>query len=172
MSMRLLASFCAGTLLFTAAQVFAAPVYRLVSAPMPAIAGQELTLCAANVGNHKTVVTMKFVNVRTGAIVAQKVVSFAAPGVQSAQNQSIDPCLSIAAESIPAARPAGGSPGNANVLLVGIVTMSRKSFFDPQVTASIQIHASGSTAVEQIVPLTPPGSNGGRREVGYIQAVQ
>src|SRR5579872_2752692 len=44
----------------------------LATAPLPVVPGQQLTLCAVNVGRHKAKVTLKFINVHTGAIAAQK----------------------------------------------------------------------------------------------------
>jgi hypothetical protein len=132
---------------------------------MPAMPGQVLTLCSANVGKHKADVTMKFVNVRTGAIVAQKSVNFAPPGGQSGL---VDPCLSVTAESISAAGAQSGAPaGSAPPLVVGIVTV-KKSFLAPIVTASIQVQKPGTTEVEATVPLAPAGLGGRHHEMGYL----
>lgn len=164
--MPLLRPFSIGVLLLiTTTGLPAEAPSRLVSAPMPAMPGQVLTLCSANVGGHKATVTMKFVNVRTGAIVAQKSVYFVVPG---AQNGQIDPCLSVTAESISAAGAQSGAPaGSAPPLVVGIVTV-KKSFFAPIVSASIQVQKPGTTEVEAIVPLAPAGLGGRHHEVGYL----
>src|SRR5580658_2548847 len=57
-----------------------AVVFRLASPPLPVQAGQEFTLCAANVGTANADIVLNFVSVRTGAIIASKQVMLPPPG--------------------------------------------------------------------------------------------
>ncbi len=58
-----------------------AVVFRLASPPLPVEAGQHFGLCAANVGTVKADLTLQFINVRTGAIVATREVTLPAPRI-------------------------------------------------------------------------------------------
>src|ERR1051326_6307254 len=51
--------------------------FRLASLPASAEQGQKLILCATNVGTGTVDVTLKFINVNTGVMVAEKTVSLA-----------------------------------------------------------------------------------------------
>jgi hypothetical protein len=52
--------------------------FRLASLPASAEPGQKLVLCAANIGTGAVDVTLEFINVKTGGVVAEKTVSLAA----------------------------------------------------------------------------------------------
>src|ERR1700683_1897851 len=77
--------------------------FRLASPPLPVKAGQEFTLCAANVGTANADIVLNFVSVRTGAVVASKQVTLPPPGgaVPGAVPGAMpDPCLVATAEAI------------------------------------------------------------------------
>ena len=77
------------------ATAFAAPVtYRLASLPATAVPGQKLILCAANIGTGALDVTLEFLNVGTGDVVAEKTVKLAALGSAPAASS---PCVSMTA---------------------------------------------------------------------------
>jgi len=150
--------------LVTAASVWAGmkPVaFRLASLPASAEQGQMLVLCAANIGAGTVDVTLEFINVKTGGVVAEKTVTLEPLGTGAAAQ----PCVSTAAEALggphgetPMASSfaAGGATGPAadgQALVVG-VAMVRKpllSFRAAQVTASIQVMAPDADGVMRTV---------------------
>ena len=139
--------------------------FRLASLPASAGEGQKLDLCAANIGTGAVDVTLEFVNVRTGAAVAEKTVTLAPLGSGAAGQ----PCLSLTANSLAAShttapmassfaasRPADGA-GDGEPLVVG-VAMIRKpllSFREAQVTASIQVFAPDANGAMRTVATIP-----------------
>jgi hypothetical protein len=124
-------------LLLIAAPAFCATSFS--TTPLPVAAGEELTLCAANVGRHKAEMTLKFVNVRTGAILAQKDVVLDGVGGKPFAS---DPCLTTKADT--------------SSTVVGFVSV-KASFFDTwkNVTASIQLKNPGESQVARTIPLEP-----------------
>lgn len=143
---------------------------RLASLPASAEPGQKLVLCAANIGTGAVDVTLEFINVKTGGVVAEKTVSLEPLGTGAAAQ----PCVTMAAETV--AGPHGGIPmassfvaggaaasaGDGEALVVG-VAMVRKpllSFREAQVTASIQVMATdadGALRTVQTIPLSRAG---------------
>ena len=159
--------------LATAASAWAGmkPVaFRLASLPASAEPGQKLVLCAANIGTGAVDVTLEFINVKTGSVVAEKTVSLEPLGTGAAAQ----PCVTMAAEAV--AGPHGDTPmvssfvasgtatptGDGQTLVVG-VAMVRKpllSFREAQVTASIQVMApdtDGAMRTVQTIPLSRAG---------------
>jgi hypothetical protein len=98
-----------------------AVVFRLASPPMPVEAGQGFSLCAANVGTVSADLTLQFISVRTGAIVASRDVTLPPPGSAAG---TPDPCLRTTADALaaPAATPADPP------LLVALVVIKRGLF--------------------------------------------
>ena len=95
-----------------------AVVFRLASPPMPVEAGQRFSLCAANVGTVNADLTLQFINVRTGAIVASRDVTLPAAGIG---RRDPDPCLQTTAEALAAQVVAPADPP----LLVALVVIKR-----------------------------------------------
>jgi hypothetical protein len=116
-------------------------VFRLASPPLPVEAGQQFALCAANVGSTNADLTLQFVSVRTGAVVASKDVVLPPPGTGGPMP---DPCLVTPAETIAAA---GTPPPNEPAMVVGLVVMKRGLF----------ARASAATAAIQVTTLAPTG---------------
>jgi len=147
--------------------------YRLASLPASAEPGQKLVLCAANIGSGAVDVSLKFINVQTGSVVAEKTVSLAPLGSGAASQ----PCLTTAAEAVAAAggntsaphaagameksftSSAAATAADGQALVVG-VAMVRKpllSFREAQVTASIQVlapDANGAMRTVETIPLS------------------
>lgn len=148
--------------------------YRLASLPASAEPGQKLVLCAANIGSGAVDVSLKFINVQTGSVVAEKTVSLAPLGSGAASQ----PCLTTAAEAVAAAvgnrsaphaagameksftsGAAAATAADGQALVVG-VAMVRKpllSFREAQVTASIQVlapDANGAMRTVETIPLS------------------
>jgi len=94
--------------LLTAASACAGPVaFRLASLPASAEPGQKLVLCATNIGTGVVDVTLEFVNVKTGGMVAEKTVRLEPLGAGAAAQ----PCMTTAAEAVAAAAvPNAGAP--------------------------------------------------------------
>jgi hypothetical protein len=116
-------------------------VFRLASPPLPVEAGQQFALCAANVGSTNADLTLQFVSVRTGAVVASKDVILPPPGTSG---PIPDPCLVTLADTIAAA---GNPPSNAPAMVVGLVVMKRGLF----------ARATAATAAIQVTTLAPSG---------------
>jgi hypothetical protein len=116
-------------------------VFRLASPPLPVEAGQQFALCAANVGSTNADLTLQFLSVRTGAIVATKDVVLPPAGTGGPMP---DPCLITPAEAIAAA---GTRPPNEPPMVVGLVLMKRGLF----------ARASAATAAVQVTGLAPTG---------------
>ena len=141
--------------------------FRLASLPTSAKQGQKLVLCAANIGTGGVDVTLEFINVRTGGVVAEKTVRLEPLGTGGAAQ----PCVISAVEAIGvphvdtpmassfASGGVAGPTGNGEALVVG-VAMVRKpllSFREAQVTASIQVmapDANGAMRTVQTIPLS------------------
>jgi len=168
----------------TATGAWAAPVaFRLASLPASTEPGQKLVLCAANIGTGVLDVTLEFINVKTGGVVAGKTVRLEPLGAGA----TAQPCVTTAAEAVAAAVPNAGAPpvdgpmaasfasgaaavpaadGEALVVGVAMVRKSVLSFRQPQVTASIQVmapDANGAMRTVQTIPLsrTTHPSDGG-----------
>ena len=129
--------------------------FRLASPPTSVEHGQQVLLCAANVGTGAVEVTLELQNVRTGAVVADKTVKLFPSGSAPAAS---DPCLTTTPD-----------PANQS-LLAAVVTVRNKAFFrELAVTASIQVLAStpdGGMRTVQTVPLRPANRGGG--DVVYV----
>jgi hypothetical protein len=141
--------------------------FRLASSPASAEPGQELVLCAANIGTGSVDVTLEFLNVKTGGVVAEKTVRLEPLGAGAAA----EPCVATAAKTVGGPRvdipmassfASGGTAApvaDGQALLVG-VAMVRKpllSFREAQVTASIQVmapDADGAMRTVQTIPLS------------------
>jgi len=161
--------------LVTAARACAGPVaFRLASLPASAEPGQKLVLCATNIGTGVVDVTLEFVNVKTGGMVAEKTVRLEPLGAGAAAQ----PCMTTAAEAVAAAVPNAGAPhtdgpmaasfasggmaapasdGQALVVGVAMVRKPLLSFREAQVTASIQVmapYANGVMRTVQTIPLS------------------
>jgi hypothetical protein len=126
-----------------------AVVFWLASPPLPVQAGQEFTLCAANVGTANTDIVLDFVSVRTGAIVAGKQVTLPPPGAAAMP----DPCLITTAEAISkaGATPPGGQP------LVVAVMIARHGLFHggAAATAAVQVTVAGANGERQTLASVP-----------------
>jgi hypothetical protein len=109
-------------------------------------------LCVANVGTVKLGVTLRFVDVRSGVTVANKVIQLAPTGSAPAP----DPCLAVSAAEITAttagfttaaAKPQAAS-ADASPLVVGMISVEYPVFtrnpLGRAATASVQVRAPGS----------------------------
>ena len=154
--------------LATSAGAWAAPVaFRLASLPASTETGQKLVLCAANVGTGAVDVTLEFVNVKTGGVMAEKTVTLEPLGTGAA----VQPCVTTAADSaavphvgvpMAASFAAGGSAAAATAtdgegLGVGVALVREPllSFRAAQVTASIQVMAPDADGVMRTVQTIP-----------------
>jgi hypothetical protein len=150
------------TLMLVAAAAPASPrvavVFRLASPPLPVQAGQEFTLCAANVGTAEADIVLNFVSVRTGAVVAGKQVTLPPPGAGPAVPGAIpgampDPCLITTAEAIAKAgvAPSGGPP-----LVVALMIVRHGLFHRAAAaTASVQVTIAGANGERQTLASVP-----------------
>ncbi len=164
--------------------------FRLASLPASAEPGQNLVLCAANIGTGTVDVSLEFINVRTGGVVTEKTVSLAPLGTGAASQ----PCLTTTVETAAAgqanapmassfapAAPAGvADSGQALVVGVAMVRKPLLSFREAQVTASIQVlapDANGTMRTVATIPLSrtahpsdgapvyaPPADSGGHHK--------
>ena len=126
-----------------------AVVFRLASPPLPVEAGQRFALCAANVGTIKADLTLEFVNVRTGAVVAKRDVVL--PPVGSGGIMP-DPCLATAAEEM----NAGSQPGAEPPLVVALMVVRHGLFSRASAaTASVQVTAEGPSGGRHLVATIP-----------------
>ena len=141
--------------------------YRLASLPASAEEGQSLVLCAANIGTGAVDVSLEFINVKTGNVVAGKTVSLAPLGAGAATQPCLtaavastaaSPALAPMASSFAAAAPAVlAADGQALVVGVAMVRKPLLSFREAQVTASIQVlapDANGNMRTVQTIPLS------------------
>ena len=114
-----------------------AVVFRLASPPIPVEASQQFSLCAANVGTASADLTLQFINVRTGGIIASRDVVLPPPG---ASGGIPDPCLQTTSDAIGLS-----TAGNANpVLIVGLVVIKKGLFSRAAATtASLQVAVTG-----------------------------
>jgi hypothetical protein len=138
---------------------------RLASLPAPVEPGQKLVLCAANIGAGDVDVSLEFINVRTGGVVAERTVRLAPLGGGAAAT----PCTATSADAIagsapPAANPAARTPmaasfapANDPALVAGVVLIRKSwlSFREAQVTASIQVLAPDAHGVMRTVQTIP-----------------
>jgi hypothetical protein len=93
--------------------------------------------------------TLQFISVRTGAIVASREVTLPPPG---SAGGTPDPCLSTTAEALGAA----GSPPDQPPLLVALVVIKRGLFARASAaTASVQVTAATSTGERRVVASIP-----------------
>jgi hypothetical protein len=141
--------------------------FRLASLPASTEPGQKLVLCAANIGTGTVDVTLEFVNVQTGGVMAERTVSLPPLG----EGATAQPCVTAPAEVVAGPHPdtpmaasfaadsAAAPADNGQALVVG-AAMVRKpllSFREAQVTASIQVMApdsSGAMRTVQTIPLS------------------
>jgi hypothetical protein len=134
---------------------------RLASLPASTEPGQKLLLCAANIGTGAVDVTLEFINVKTGGVVAEKTVSLEPLGAGAAAQ----PCVTMTANApggahVDAPMASSFAPANDGVDLVAGVALVRKpllSFREAQVTASIQVmapDADGAMRTVQTIPLS------------------
>ena len=129
-----------------------AVVFRLASPPLPVQAGQEFTLCAANVGRANADIVLNFVSVMTGAIVASKQVTLPPPGgaVPSAMP---DPCLITTAEAI---AKAGAATSGGQPLVVALMIVRHGLFHGAAAaTASVQVTIAGANGERQTLASVP-----------------
>jgi hypothetical protein len=133
-----------------------AVVFRLASPPLPVKAGQEFTLCAANVGTTNADIVLNFVSVRTGAIVAGKQVTLPPPGgaIQGTiQGAMPDPCLVTTAEAI---AKAGAAASGGEPLVVALMIVRHGLFHGAAAaTASVQVTIAGPNGERQILASAP-----------------
>jgi hypothetical protein len=139
-----------------------AVVFRLASPPLPVQAGQEFTLCAANVGTANADVVLNFVSVRTGAILASKQVTLPPPGagwaVPGAAPGSVpsampDPCLSTTAEAI---AKAGAAVSGGQPLIVALMIVRHGLFHGAAAaTASVQVTVAGANGERKTLASVP-----------------
>ena len=117
-------------------------VFRLASPPLPVEAGQRFSLCAVNVGTMNADLTLEFLNVRTGAVVASRNVMLPPPGA----GVMPDPCLDATAEQVSGA---GGAPP-----LMAALVIIRHGLFSraAAVTASVQV-TDGNQRLAASIPL-------------------
>jgi hypothetical protein len=126
-----------------------AVVFRLASPPLPVEDGQHFGLCVANVGTVKADLTLQFINVRTGAIVATREVTLPPPGTAGG---SPDPCLNITSDAVPA--PAGAAADHP--LLVALVVIKRGLFSRVSAaTASVQVTTVDATGGRRLLASIP-----------------
>jgi hypothetical protein len=135
-----------------------AVVFRLASPPLPVQAGQEFTLCAANVGTANADIVLNFVSVRTGAIVAGKQVTLPPPGAGGAIPGTVpvampDPCLITTAEAI---AKAGGAASGGQPLVVAVMIVRHGLFQRASAaTASVQVTIAGANGERQTLASVP-----------------
>ena len=126
-----------------------AVVFRLASEPLPVEPGQHFALCAANVGTTNVDLTLQFINVRTGGIVASRNVTLPPPGSAIPMP---DPCLHTSADAVWAPAGVSGNPP----LLAALVVIARGVFSRASAaTASVQITAADASGTERLVASIP-----------------
>jgi len=156
--------------------IVSAQTFRLASLPATAHAGESLELCAANIGTGALSVRLEFINVRNGAVVAEKTVKLPALG----SGAPAAPCVATTAETIAASAQSAAEPAPPNAparsaftatpvmagdadadqqLVVGVALVHKPlfSFREAQVTASIQVlapDANGRMRTIQTIPLS------------------
>jgi hypothetical protein len=117
---------------------------------MPVLAGQRFSLCAANVGRVNAELTLRFINVRTGAVVASRDVTLPPPG---SSGGIPDPCLETTADAVSAPAVTSAEPP----LLVALVAIKRGVFARASAaTASVQVmvaDAAGGYRILASIPL-------------------
>ncbi len=164
----------AGLALLTIAEASATPVaFRLASLPSTAEPGQKLVLCAANVGTGALDVSLQFINVRTGGVVAEKTIKLEPLGAGATlspcitttaealagagMNQVAQPAVRTTAQSAFAADMAAASTPGGESLVVGVALVRRFpfAFRQAQVTASIQVVAPDANGVMRTVQTIP-----------------
>lgn len=135
--------------------------FRLASLPAATESGQKLLLCAANIGTGAVDVTLEFINVQTGGVVAEKTVSLEPLGAGAAAQ----PCVTMVAGAaggthVDTPMASSFAPATGGETLVTGVALVRKpllSFREAQVTASIQVmapDADGAMRTVQTIPLS------------------
>src|SRR5271157_635455 len=131
-----------------------AVVFRLASPPLPVEAGQQFSLCAANVGTVKADITLQFINVRTGAIVASRDVVLPPPG---SAGGTPDPCLATTADAVTAAGSAARRATPAEPPLLVALVVIRHGLFSraSAATASVQVTTAGPAGERRILASIP-----------------
>src|SRR5262249_7658953 len=125
-----------------------AVVFRLASPPLPVEPGQHFSLCAANVGTVSADLTLQFISVRTGAIVASREVTLPPPG---SAGGTPDPCLQTTAEALSSDVTHSEPP-----MLVALVVIKRGLFSRvAAATASVQVAATDATGGQRILASIP-----------------
>lgn len=125
-------------------------VSRLASPPVPVAAGQEFSLCAANVGNVKADILLQLVSVRTGSVIASREITLLPPG---AAGPVPDPCITATADAVMQAgkdAPAGAPP------LVVAIAVVRQGFFGRHtvaVSAGLGITAAGASGAHRVATI-------------------
>jgi len=123
--------------------------WRLASPPLPVEAGQQFTLCAANVGTARADLSLQFISVRTGVVAASREVTLPPPGAGGMP----DPCLTTTAEVVMAA---GNPPAGKRALVVAIVVVKRGVFSRPAAaTSSVQVTIVDPAGVRRILASIP-----------------
>jgi len=123
--------------------------YRLASPPLPVDAGQQFSLCAANVGAAKLDLQLQFMSVRTGAVVANRELTLPPPGAPGMP----DPCLSTTAAVVVGA---GAPPPGEQALVVAIVVIKRSVFGrQTAATAAVQVTVEDPSGVRRLVASVP-----------------
>ena len=134
-------------LLCSLSEAKVAVVFRLASPPLPVEPGQHFSLCASNVGTVNIDLTLQFINVRTGAVVATRDVTLPPAGTNSAP---FDPCLETSSTAFPASN-SGASP-----LLVALAVVKRGLFSRVSAaTASVQVSTPDTSGVPHTVASIP-----------------
>lgn len=130
-----------------------AVVFRLASPPLPVAAGQHFSLCAANVGRVNADLTLQFINVRTGAIVASRDVTLPPLGsAGKAPAMPPDPCLDTTSDAVGASAAASANPP----LLVALVVIKHGLFSRASAaTASVQVTAVDATGGHHLIASIP-----------------
>jgi len=133
----------------------AAPVaFRLASLPASVEPGQKLVLCAANVGTGALDVTLEFINISSGGMVAEKTVKLQPLGNATAPA----PCVITTGEAVTGLAGAPSAASNGPAMVVGVALIRRYpfAFRQAQLTASIQVLApdgNGGMRTVQTIPL-------------------
>jgi hypothetical protein len=124
---------CVFTLLFAAfpASGRYAVVFRLASPPLPVEAGQQFSLCVANVGTSKSDLTLQFINVRTGAVIKSRDLTLPPPGTSPMP----DPCLAATADEV------GAVPGEPPLLVALVIV--RHGLFSRAAAATASVQVTG-----------------------------
>lgn len=123
--------------------------WRLASPPPPVEAGQQFTLCAANVGTARVDIELQFISVKTGIVAARREFTLPPPGAGGMP----DPCLTTTAEVL---KTAGNPPPGVQALVVAVVVVKRGVFSRPAAaTSSVQVTIEDPAGVRRILASIP-----------------